>query len=347
MPKLIEETPIPTIPAEWTKEGKDYKRGPYLIQPLGSKFALYDDGHPICKGPLKICQGFAADIIAQLLKLGSPIKVEPKVPKAKGKIVDRIHAGGGIMVDIVETKTTIEQALESATKLEAEAKEALAEVQEEIDPDNNDPIHSGEPLPYEEIPIAHTLSHSPLKQAIALLSRPIQINQLPNGSHFSLDGRFGTFVEMVGNDAKVEWEGKAICWSGATTVKWAAELPKAVEKSPRKQQAESVPTGEIAPVEKPKGDIKVVAHNAPPKALSKPRGNGIFGFATKRVVMALAVRGWKEEEIVKAVNGHFKADVGASSIRGWSKNAINGKDGDPAALTAEQIKELESIRKKK
>lgn len=83
----------------------------------------------------------------------------------------------------------------------------------------------------EGTPVARPLPS--LSWAFSLLSHKLPINQLPIGAAFSLEGRFGRFLELNGNDAKVEWDGKTSYWAAASEVRWAPELPIAAVKPQR------------------------------------------------------------------------------------------------------------------
>jgi hypothetical protein len=318
MPQLIDD--LPPAELEWTKlEDGSYlhveaKEGvKYHIVPSGGKFALEVTepsagkgrkgkvGKTIqaCKGPLKVCKGFALDIVE-----GSLVKME----------------SGNWGAPQVETPAPIKPSPLTPPVAPIEAVPLTP------------PVEPIQPEPLTSIPTILGLS-----QAIALLSRQVQITQLPAGSHFSLDGKFGTFIEAIGGDAKVEVDGKTIQWSGDTAVLWAAARPKAEPKAP-KVKAE--------PIEAPK-EGKSPATSPKPQAApkeSKPRSGGIFGFSLGKILRWCAKDGISLEEARKVLQAHNVLDsIKDASIKNMYKDARIV----PAVLTPDQIKQLKAIVGKK
>lgn len=355
-----------------------------------------------CKGPLKVCKGFALDISeGRLVKLesgnwGSPpaapeVKTFPQVnpfmqqyqdAKAKhpdmlllfrvGDVyesfdddADSLHKLLGItltsrgktkmagfphhQLEVYLQKLLKEgQRVAICEQVQDPGNVPIKKVVTRVEPEPTDPcgneVKPNDPDFAEAInPVIPPLLS--IAQACDILGRELPISSLPPGSHFvTSTGIFGRFIELIGMDAKVELEKGSQSWSNASPVYWLPCKVKGEAKvSAPKVQAQ--PT-EIKPT------LSSAATESRPQAtpttpkVSKPRGDGIFGQATKRVVMSMAVKGFTEEEIIK-VTKHFNSEKSPSSIRGWSKSATRGKDGEPAALTPDQLKQLKSIVGKK
>lgn len=341
MPRLIEEDFVEVKPddvkvlepleLEWIKDKEGvYRHDHFRIVPDGGKFVLeVKEGKgkkaktiQACKGPLKVCKGFASDISeGRLVKLESGNWGAP--PRTEG-----------------ELKTLGNLREQSISAVAATNPSGLP-----TDPCGNE-IKSTDP-DYAEASSVKTpavevaASIVGLSQAISLLSRKLPISCLPAGSHFCMDGRFGTFIEMIGLDAKVEFDGKTTQWSGASPVKWAAEKPKVEVKVARQAPAATETSKD--------GAASASAQAAAPKSVKTtiPQADkSIFGHHVKRVIMAMAVAAFTEAEIALVVKAHH-LEVSPSRIALLKKRAINGEDGEPAALTPDQLKQLKNIVGKK
>jgi len=350
MPRLIDDVVevkpddvkvLEPIELEWTKDKEGvYHHDHFCIVPSGGKFALEvteskgkkaRKATQACKGPLKVCKGFALDISeGRLVKTESGNWGAPPVPEVKPFKMP----GHGRKLKLCPETTPEELAALGINPISEDDSAII-----------NAACEAGaaavEAVKAETIPEAVHVSS--LVGAISILSREYPISALPPGSHFSQGGRFGTFIEMVGSDAKVEWDGKTTQWSGASPVKWAAERPIKTETKSPKQKAEP----EIA-VHKD-GTISVNTSSTPAtqKAPVTPKADkSIFGHHVKRVIMAMTVASFTAKEIASVVKAHH-IDVAPARIATVMNYAKTGKEGDPAALTPDQLKQLKNVVGKK
>lgn len=269
MPRLAEDA-VECIELEWTKEEDgSYRRDQFRIVPSGGKFALEvteDKGKKskatgACKGPLKVCKGFALDI-------------------SEGRLVKLDSGNWGTPPAAPEVKSlpAVQPAPSTPPVAPIEPK-PLSPPVEPIKPADLPPLIS-------------------IRQACAILSRELPISSLPPGSYFTtVTGQFGRFVEMIGGDAKVELEKGSQAWSSASPVFWLpCKVKGEVKTSPHKARAQSA---EVKSSPLTSAEVKPGAAPKAPQAPRPDKS--ILGHHVKRVVMAMAVKAFTEAEIASVV----------------------------------------------
>lgn len=327
MPKLIEDA---TQVLEWTKgpdgqllAGSDGKKFRYAIEPEGSKFVLMVDGAPACKGPQKVCKGFAQDIAdGKLVKLSSG---NWGSPPAKAETAPKSKKGKQAKADITTAKGQKQFIAEAAKKL-VEAPTGPIQRQETADEIIQQP--------------------GSIPAACRLLGQQHPICLLPPGSFFyTSTGQHGRFVEMVGGDAKVDLlNGNSQTWSNASPVYWLpcrvdslkGKASRAKVEAQGQEGKEPAAASAPSPADKPQAAPKV----------AKPRTENIFGFSPTGVVRWCGKNGFSLDQVNKIV-GHFSVNLSPSTLKIQFKAGQKGERGDPPVLTADQTKELNKIAGRK
>lgn len=264
-----------------------------------------------------------------------------------GGKVTTIHAGGGIMVDIVEPIKPTPQ-IETPTPTKPIGVDfvilgysvALADLADAKGKRVSDIINDHDLLT--DAGISTTLAPSVVKRAEQLL-RDLRdgqalrqrnrdftaISNLEPGSYFSLDGRFGRFVEMVGGDAKVVVGDKTIMWSNGTVVKREVFNESSVVFTDNADGSKTTAT---------KQATKKVTRVGPPKTAR----TGIFGHPTTRVMMWMGKNGYDAAAVTKVL-AHFGCSSTPTSIGTFIRSGVKGDRGDVAPLTTEQAAQVKQI----
>lgn len=148
------------------------------------------------------------------------------------------------------------------------------------------------------------------------LNDRVSVGSLQPGQPFcSLDGRPGTFIEMVGHDAKVSFEGKTTQWSGMSPVRLTAPI----------QVADKTIANSTTVVRKP-GEVR--------KAL--------FGHPPTRVVMWMGKNGYSPAQAA-AVLAHYEIQSTTASIATFIRSGKKGDRGEVAPVTTEQADEIAAV----
>jgi hypothetical protein len=179
-------------------------------------------------------------------------------------------------------------------------------------------------------------------------ARPRELRRLKEGQPFTLDGRAGTFLGMVGEDAKVQMAGErqAMCWSGGVEVVPCATPPGGAGHG--HNGTAKAPKG-------PSGTPVAVTGNqtAIPVGCTEGKKGGrrytLWGEPVTGYLRWMGANGWSVGE-AKAAVGKLGLAIGENTykcqIASGKGSAAGRKDlyGPVPELTKDRQKELKGLR---
>lgn len=205
-----------------------------------------------------------------------------------------------------------------------------------------------------EVPVVATvptIDLATLGMSVALAdladARGMHVNDVVEFHHLLLGAGLPTELPgaVVARANKIQRDAvDAMLWRNNPTARTVAdrlsrgesvkEVEVAMTPAPTVARTTSAPTVVREPVAKAARVAKPV--------VAKVAKKGIFGHATKRVVMLLANIGATREQVDR-VMAHFDVQLASSTVNMFMKWGINGEDGAPAQLNAAQLAELKTV----
>lgn len=201
-----------------------------------------------------------------------------------------------------------------------------------------------------EVPVVPTIDLATLGMSVALAdladARGMHVNDVVEFHHLLLGAGLPTELPgaVVARANKIQRDAvDAMLWRNNPTARTVAD---------RLSRGESVKEVEVAMAPAPtvaRTNAPTVAREPVAKAarvakpvVAKVAKKGIFGHATKRVVMLLANIGATREQVDR-VMAHFDVQLASSTVNMFMKWGVNGEDGAPAQLDAAQLAELKTV----
>jgi hypothetical protein len=277
---------------------------------------------------------------------------EPKKPAKKGKKVETIHAGGGIMVDVVESEP--EPQPEEPSEEPANDPHA---------PDLGDPVgkdESPELQPSEGVsdgspdePQPEPRSSKGLKKIAAIAGKspiplPEDVGNRQNllawcenvRDHFEEQGKFLTVPALM---VLVRSEAKNVAEGAALALKVKGIYDREVKAVAKVGDTPQTPKGDTQPQQSPAPKAKAVISESENGKVSQGTGGGkrydLFGHPVTGVLRWMGKNGWKFAQ-ARAALDKLGIDCADGTLTAQLGAGAKGKRGDPSPVTPEQAAKL-------
>jgi hypothetical protein len=301
---------------------------------------------------------------------------EPKKPAKKGKKVDTIHAGGGIMVDVVEpeklepvkyncelctviardnpelspTEVIGQCQVCSAPKSRATAKPSQEQPKDdspELQPSEG--VSDGSP----DEPQPEPRSSKGLKKLAAVAGKspiplPEDVGNRQNllawcenvRDHFEEQGKFLTVPALM---VLVRSEAKNVAEGAALALKVKGIYDREVKAVAKVGDTPQTPKGDTQPQQSPAPKAKAVISESENGKVSQGTGGGkrydLFGHPVTGVLRWMGKQGWKFAQ-ARAALDKLGIDCADGTLTAQLGAGAKGKRGDPSPVTPEQAAKL-------